>query len=273
MHISVIIPFFNAAQTVERSLASAQNQSSPASEILVVDDGSDPADFRFLESISDLYKFRIIRTPNRGVAAARNTGARAATGELLAFLDADDLWHPKYLELLGKRFVNCNVGFVFSRLEWIDDSDQPIGVTNRPIPNPSITRLLTGNFVGSGSNFIVRRECFESAGGFSSELRYVEDYCFALRVFLDGNWKAEQVPEVLVGYRKSPETKSRHLKPMWESLVWIARSVGARMNTYQKGLLRFGILRIFLSLYLSDYRQRLGRRRLAKTPVRPGKSV
>jgi glycosyltransferase involved in cell wall biosynthesis len=269
MHISVIIPFFNAAKTIERTLASVQNQSSPASEILVVDDGSDSADFRFLESIRDRYNFKIIRTPNRGVAAARNTGAHAATGDFLAFLDADDLWYPKYLELLANRFVNSDIGFVFSRLEWIDDADHPIGVTNRFIPRPSLNRLLIGNFVGSGSNFIVRRECFESAGGFPSELRYVEDYCFALRVFLTGKWKTEQVPDVLVGYRRSSGTMSRQLGPIWESLAWITRSVGGRMHTYQKALLHFGTLRIFLSLYLTDYRRRLGGHRLTSTTARP----
>lgn len=93
---SVVIPVFNAATTLARAIESARAQSWPAHEIIVVDDGSTDATAavarRFGEAV------RLIQQPNRGVAAARNAGAAAATGDWLAFLDADDWYAPDRIE-------------------------------------------------------------------------------------------------------------------------------------------------------------------------------
>ncbi|MBS0330449.1 MAG: glycosyltransferase family 2 protein, partial [Proteobacteria bacterium] len=94
---SVIIPAFNAAGTLARAIESVRAQSWPVHEIIVVDDGSTDATAdvarRFGEAV------RLIRQPNSGVSVARNAGAAAATGDWLAFLDADDWYAPGRVEL------------------------------------------------------------------------------------------------------------------------------------------------------------------------------
>lgn len=96
--ISVIIPAYNAAKSIARSLDSVLSQTLTDFEIVVVNDGSPDTD-AFEAALSN-YRDRVtyIKQENQGAAAARNTGIKAARGEFLAFLDADDLWLPNYLE-------------------------------------------------------------------------------------------------------------------------------------------------------------------------------
>ncbi len=94
---SVIIPAFNAAATLARAIESVRAQSWPAHEIIVVDDGSSDATAQVAAGFGDAV--RLIRQPNRGVSVARNAGAAAASGDWLAFLDADDWYAPDRLRL------------------------------------------------------------------------------------------------------------------------------------------------------------------------------
>jgi len=121
--ISVIIPAYNAARSIARSLDSVLGQTLTDFEILVVNDGSPDTD-AFEAALSN-YRERVtyIRQENRGAAAARNTGIKAARGEFLAFLDADDLWLPNYLEAqmdalrkVGADVVYCDALIVGSSL-------------------------------------------------------------------------------------------------------------------------------------------------------------
>jgi glycosyltransferase involved in cell wall biosynthesis len=95
MTISITIPAYNAARTVAATVQSALSQTIKPFEILVVDDGSTDDTAHILGTFGD--KIRVIRQENRGVASARNTLCREAQGDLIAFLDADDLWHPSHL--------------------------------------------------------------------------------------------------------------------------------------------------------------------------------
>ena len=94
--VTVIIPVFNGEAWVRQAIDSARGQTVPPLEVIVVDDGSTDGTPAILAEYGT--KIRAIRTTNEGVAAARNTGLRMAQGEFIAFLDADDVWHPRKLE-------------------------------------------------------------------------------------------------------------------------------------------------------------------------------
>ena len=96
MKVSVAIPTYNSAKFIQATLKSVLNQSVAPAEILIVDDGSTDETIDILSSYGS--SIRVIRQSNQGVAAARNALARNASGDLVAFLDHDDLWHPRYLE-------------------------------------------------------------------------------------------------------------------------------------------------------------------------------
>ena len=259
MTTSVIIPYFNASRTIRRTLDSVYRQSLPADEIIVVDDGSATREADRLVDLQNYFGFRLIRKENGGVSSARNTGARAAKGNLLAFLDSDDVWNPDYLATLIPYFDDPATGLVFAQLEWIDEDDRTMGVTNKLVPHPSLEKLLLGNFVGSGSNFIVRRDCFQSIGGFDNSPLGAEDYLLAIRLFLAGEWDAIQAPEPLVQYRRSRHSKSRKTMAMLHSLHWIYRETNNRLTVRQRMIFRFGILKMIVALNTVELRLILGK--------------
>jgi glycosyltransferase involved in cell wall biosynthesis len=94
--VSVVIPAYNAEAYLREALDSVFAQTRPPDEVVVVDDGSTDRTSEVAASYGD--RVRLLRQPNRGEAAARNAGVLAARGALIAFLDADDTWLPRYLE-------------------------------------------------------------------------------------------------------------------------------------------------------------------------------
>src|SRR5208283_5971540 len=92
--VSVIIPAYNAAATVARTIDSVFGQTFPDFEIICVDDGSNDATLSIVQQYSP--RVRLIEQANSGPAAARNNGARNSCGDCLAFLDADDIWAPDF---------------------------------------------------------------------------------------------------------------------------------------------------------------------------------
>ena len=108
--ISVVIPAWNAVPTIAESLRSIAAQSRAPDEVIVVDDGSD--DGTAAIASSEAVVSRVIRTPNKGTAAALNLGISEARGDLLAFLDADDLWTPDNLDLQCRAMAGRHDGTV-----------------------------------------------------------------------------------------------------------------------------------------------------------------
>ena len=102
MTISVVIPAYNGSRTIRATLDSVLQQTLPADEILVLDDGSTDDTAAILYSYSP--RVKVLQQENRGVAAARNTLCEHACGDLIAFVDQDDIWHPRYLETQHKSF-------------------------------------------------------------------------------------------------------------------------------------------------------------------------
>lgn len=103
MKISVVIPTYNSAAVIRQTLDSVLRQTVPPDEILVLDDGSTDETVSILNSYRT--KVSVIQQPNRGVAAARNGLCKRASGDLVAFLDHDDLWHPQYLQVQSLQFA------------------------------------------------------------------------------------------------------------------------------------------------------------------------
>jgi len=101
--VSVIIPAFNGAEFVAAAIESALAQTYADTEVITIDDGSTDETAAVLERFGS--RIRVIRQPNRGLAAARNAGIALAGGEYVALLDADDTWEPAFLELAVARLA------------------------------------------------------------------------------------------------------------------------------------------------------------------------
>lgn len=209
--ISVVIPAFNCASYISRSLNSVLEQCVSELEIIVVNDGSTDDTAAVLAGYAD--RIRVVDQENQGVAAARNRGLELATGDWIAFLDADDVWHQHKLSLqlrVAQRFSDAVL--VFTGFRMVDARDRCLvpdaiksyyGVFGRQGVGWSdifqqsdfvdedtpayfgdcFQTLFQGNFIKT-STVLVRREALDKVGPFRCDLSTEEDYDLWLRLGL-----------------------------------------------------------------------------------------
>jgi glycosyltransferase involved in cell wall biosynthesis len=225
--ITIIIPAYNAARFLERTLKSAAEQSHANLQILVVDDGSADTTAAIAKAAAAADpRIELFSKQNQGLSAARNDGIRRARGEYVAFLDADDIWHREKLArqlaaiLLSPAPDLCVAAYALSR--YVDENDAVTG--DYPLWNVHgrvLERHLVYNFIGTGgSNLLCRREAALAVGGFdtsyqAAEAGLSEDYDFQLK--LAARYHIAAVPEYLVGYRRYAGTMSRNRRRMLRS--------------------------------------------------------
>ena len=183
--VSVIIPTYNRAHLIGMAVQSVLEQSYQDFEIIVVDDASTDNTGEVVRSFKD-ERIRYIRhKKNKGAAAARNTGIKAARGEYIAFQDSDDKWLPEKLEKQMKVFENAplEVGVVYTGFLRIAN-DKKIYIPSSWVTQKegSIHKeLLKGNFVTTQS-IVTCKECFEKAGMFDERLPRLQDWELVLRL-------------------------------------------------------------------------------------------
>ena len=204
VQVSVIIPAFNAANTIIRAIDSVRQQNIGPIEIIVIDDGSADRTFDVVrDNIADGENIKILKMQqNIGVSAARNTGIRIAQGKYLAFLDADDIWLPAKLQKQIARMeedptitlVSCN-----SRL--ISESGVLLkeGHRNRPPVEGTDAwkTLLIYNFIPTPT-VLTRTAVVKALGGFDVSLAVGEDLDLWIRLGIQG--RIAVLPDILINY-------------------------------------------------------------------------
>ena len=236
--VSVVIPAYNAAWCLQRAIRSVLSQTLTPREIIVVDDGSTDETpeiaLRFSPAV------RLIRQPNRGLSAARNTGIRHARADWVGFLDADDRWLGAKLEaqtaaLVAKphaHWVFCDARIVNARGDQLGRWTFPTDVeTQRDL----LGRLFSANIVaGSGSGVVARRSCLIDAGLFDENLRSVEDLDMWMR--LAARYPFAHAPGEHVAITRHAASMSRNLDVMrkhllavrWKNRLLLGRTPNAR---------------------------------------------
>jgi glycosyltransferase involved in cell wall biosynthesis len=181
LRVSVIIPTYNRSEYLHQALESIFTQSVSPFEIIIVDDGS-------TDNTADIVrvfgpKVRYFRQDHKGVSAARNLGLEVAQGEIIAWLDADDLWEPNFLATLvpllaaDQRLDAAYCGYVH-----IDTTGNILPQSSQVVVSPSelFSSLVDTNFIATPA-IIARKRCYEQVGNFDTSLGMCEDYDMWLR--------------------------------------------------------------------------------------------
>lgn len=201
--VSAIIPNYNYGRFVGAAIESVLAQTYPCHEIIVVDDGSTDDS---LEIISRYQKdgVKVVRQQNRGVGAARNAGVKNSSGELVAFLDADDMWLPQKIERQLERLLSDpEFGFISCGMREFDATGSTIRVYDEGKEGWCADEILLIKAViaGPGSSGLLWRSVFDRAGGFdeTKEMHPSEDWEFGYRLAKVA--KIAFIPDLLVEYR------------------------------------------------------------------------
>ncbi|MCE4557572.1 glycosyltransferase family 2 protein [Roseateles cellulosilyticus] len=218
--ISVIVPAYNSARFIDEALASALAQTGPAIEVIVVDDGSRDDTVARVRAFGD--RVRLIEQANQGSAVARNRGIEAARADHVAFLDADDYWHPQKLARQWER-VQAGAPLVYSRFSlWEPDAT---GAFPDAAPHLAACQARDTAPARSGwlyidllldcevwtSTVLARKDLLQKVGGFDPSLRKGQDYDLWLKLAHEAPW--EGVSESLALYRLHTENITRTVNP------------------------------------------------------------
>jgi len=249
VRISVVIAAYNAAELLPETLATVGAQTLAPDEVIVVDDGSTD------ETASRARSFgaKVISTPNRGVSAARNTGMASASGDWIALLDADDLWHPEKLARQAHAVslapdvavVACDhyqfrgdgeitlASLLASRRSRYDAlSPQSLAPDVARLDHMGL-RLMSIGMAFFPSAVLVRRDLALAVGGFDESMRRCEDYEFLLRLFARGDLLVVDSP--LMGYRMQGSSLSTNAEEMNRGLIMLADRIAAHPERYAPG--------------------------------------
>lgn len=201
MKISAIIPAFNAQKTIARALQSVLSQTRPADEVIVVDDGSTDNTADVIRSFGDAV--RLIGQNNAGVSAARNAGIRAASGDWIAFLDADDEWLPEKVNLQIEHLQrHPELVWTFSNMLW-DCGEPGKFVSSHPTKKTDLCEKIFDDYFQayiedlfvSTITVMLKKSVFDTVGYFEPGMKRAQDNDLWYRV-------AYQFPRI--GYLSRP---------------------------------------------------------------------
>lgn len=182
--VSVILPTYNRAATLDRAVQSVLSQSYQNLELLLVDDGSTDETAAYVATLQDERLQYLQQEQNQGVAAARNAGIAAAKGQLIAFLDSDDAWMPDKLsrQVAQMQRAPKRVGLLYTGLV-VEHADGKIETWRPQKRGYVLGEMLQRNIVHYGtSSTMIRAEAAEVVGGFDTTWPANEDHDFWVRI-------------------------------------------------------------------------------------------
>ncbi|BCX68692.1 MULTISPECIES: glycosyltransferase family 2 protein [Pseudomonas] len=197
--VCVVIPMYNAASTIEKTLASLIQQTRQPEQVIVVDDGSSDDGAQRVRDFVAPFRLTLLQQTNQGPACARNAGIFAAEQTFIAFLDADDQWHPQKLEMqlaLYERLTaqGHSVGLIDCyQLSVFSDGKQQR--EERRKCGHHFADFMRENVINGTSGVLVVREVVCALGGFDASLRFAEDRLLWTRIA--EHWEIHTVPQTL----------------------------------------------------------------------------
>ena len=208
--VSVVIPNYNYGRYLREAIDSVFGQTYPHLEVIVVDDGSTDNSLNVLRGYGN--RIRWMQQVRQGVSTARNRGIQESRGELVAFFDSDDLWHPEKLSKQVAYFHRPSVGMVYCGRQLVDEGGRCLA-TERPEGSGWLLNdiaLLRWTQAPGGSTALVRRGCLDRVGLFDPALSTSADWDFWRRIACF--YEIHAVPEPLVFYRQHAAAMHRDVE-------------------------------------------------------------
>jgi glycosyltransferase involved in cell wall biosynthesis len=221
--VSIIVCVYNGCEFLGAALDSVFQQTYSRFELIIVDDGSTDGSAEVLNRYSDS-RLKVLHQEHRGAAIALSLGLEAARGELVAFLDQDDLWERDKLAvhvdwLRGRR----SIALTFSWFCFVDREGRDIGLRRKRHRGTfGFQSLLTDFAVGATSNVVVRRTAIDEAGGIDPSFPGMYDLDLFLRIAMLARHNIEAIPTVLMRYRRHGQQITYDfevLESEWERVV------------------------------------------------------
>ncbi|MFW9082003.1 glycosyltransferase family 2 protein [Pseudomonas sp. P2757] len=198
--VCVVIPLYNGAASIGQTLDSLTEQTRHPDKVIVIDDGSTDQGPQIVRDFVAPFPVLLLQQANQGPAAARNQGIFKASETFIAFLDADDQWHPQKLEKQLALYQQLtadghDVGLVdcYQMSEFSDGRRQ---LEDRRKSGQHFADFMRENVINGTSGVLVRREVLVALNGFDQTLRFAEDRLLWTRIA--ESWEIHTVPEVLL---------------------------------------------------------------------------
>ena len=242
-NVSVIMSVYNGEKFISEAIKSILNQTLTDFEVIVINDGSTDSTPEILKHFCDR-RLRIIEQSNKGLTMSLNRGIRAARGEFIARMDADDLSEPtrlaRELEVLDG---DTSLAVVGSWYTVIDNLGREIARCRRPGNMLWFTRMVGRVNPLCHGSVMMRRRAIEAVGLYEERIPYAQDYDLWLRMFSRG-FRFQVIPEYLYRYRFSPESVAKaHMQMVY---------AGAIKETHRNAKALSASLRSVQELRLSD---------------------
>lgn len=224
--VSVIIPTYNRAGTIKRSIESVLNQSYQDFEIIVVDDGSTDNTNQVVMEFADS-RIRYLKNDRRmGANGSRNVGIQNAIGAYIAFQDSDDVWKNNKLEKQMNLFLNRkDLDVVYSRYlrHWLNGEKELVPgreYTSQMLQDELAGTLAKLNVIGTPT-MVVKRKCFDECGAFDLNVRRFQDW--ELNIGFVRRYKYGFVDEDLVDAYVLTDSITNHAENLLESIAYIVK--------------------------------------------------
>ena len=214
---SVVIPLYNKSAYILKAIDSVLNQSFNEFEIVLVDDGSTDDGREKINNYKKKLnlKINIIEQPNLGVSAARNNGVKVALFDYIAFLDADDWWHPDFLLTMKALIQNCpDAGIYGSQYYWVKNGGKRISQNGyidgyNGYINYFKAYLYAWYMPLTSISTVLKKSVFNELNGFNPNLKFGEDFDLWVRIAL--KYKIAFVNNALAYYNQDVEPSNRAL--------------------------------------------------------------
>jgi glycosyltransferase involved in cell wall biosynthesis len=249
MLFSVVIPTYNRITFLQRTLETVWAQRFKDFEVIVVDDGSTDGTIDYLKSLSQT--FSVLSQRHSGPGAARNLGAKKASGDYLAFLDSDDLWFPWTLETFAHLIKRHQFPSILSaQLAPFTAEAELENVSEAPPESDSFPDYISshepGFWVGSGM-CVLRRDAFNASSGFTTEAINCEDHDLILRMGTAKGFVQVTRPVTLAWRRHAGSTSMDISRCMTGNLYLMAQE---RVGAYPGGAERAGARRNIITRHV-----------------------